>query len=456
MNLAKLDSAVHRTLLAGVCFSYFLFQHCRSRSPLEDESVDGKKAVSDFTASVEKLIAEKDETLKRTRATFAEHQGKLCEMLVDKLNEIAIEETKAGNVEDAAEIKQAIPAFEGDDRSSAAAMSKQPRRFKAASASSVLKLFRKAQRELVKNRNAKIESDQKLFVDEYERLKEDAVSELNEILSAETSAGNLNEASEVKKAIQALRKLKPNETPASQQAKKVKAAADNPLSVRTGVERQAALKSYGGTDDSESAVKLGLEWIVKHQLRDGSWSFDHRVGPGRFRDSPNPGELTEAHFAATAMALLPLLGDGQTHLEGKYKDSVQAGLNYLMKNAQRNGNEISYFEKGGTMYSHALCSSVFCEAYAMTGDRKLAPFARGTISYMETTQDPAGGGWRYAPKQRGDTSVTGWHVMAFKTAELSNLKVDARTWERVDKFLNNVSNDEGFVLRILRCPKNKN
>ena len=221
---------------------------------------------------------------------------------------------------------------------------------------------------------------------------------------------------------------------------------------RDGAGKASALAKYGGTSASEEAVELGLKWIVKHQLPDGGWNFDHTLGPGQFRDSSNPGELTEARLGATAMALLPLLGNGQTHQVGKYKDNVRAGLDFLMKNAKRGGNGISYHEKGGTMYSHGLCAIVFCEAFAMSEDPKLAPFAQGTIWFIEEAQDQVGGGWRYKPRERGDTSAVGWQVMALKSAKLSGLSISDRTWKLVDKFLTNVSNTSGAFYGYLDAP----
>jgi len=222
---------------------------------------------------------------------------------------------------------------------------------------------------------------------------------------------------------------------------------------RTGQGIADGLKKNGGSAASEDAVQLGLKWIVKHQLPDGSWCFDHRKGPGDFRDSPDPGEFATDRNGATALALLPLLGNGHTHKVGKYKKNVRAGFDFLMKNAKRGGSGISYFEKEGSMYSHGLCSIAFCEAFAMTEDPNLAPFAQGSIWFIEEAQDPVGGGWRYKPRQRGDTSAVGWQVMALKSAKLSGLSINQKTWRLVDKFLTNVSNTNGSLYGYLDAPE---
>ena len=87
------------------------------------------------------------------------------------------------------------------------------------------------------------------------------------------------------------------------------------VSGRGAAARGALVKQRGGNDASERAVALGLAWLAEHQLPDGGWSFDHRLGACQGRCG-QPGAATEARRAATAMALLPFLGAGQTHRDG--------------------------------------------------------------------------------------------------------------------------------------------
>ena len=206
--------------------------------------------------------------------------------------------------------------------------------------------------------------------------------------------------------------------------------------------RERLIREYGGNSASEEAVALALEWIVKHQLPDGGWSFDHRIGDGKFRESPDHGSMANARNAATALALLPLLGQGHTHLVGKYKKEVRRGIEYLLKSGQpqRRGS-ISYYEPGGRFYSHGLCSIVFAEAFAMSQDPLLAPYAQGCLWFLEQTQNPDIGGWKYDPFDQGDTSVVGWQVMAFKSGKLSGLQINKKTYQLIDKFLNYISTE---------------
>ena len=213
-------------------------------------------------------------------------------------------------------------------------------------------------------------------------------------------------------------------------------------SSRSGAGKESLLRKYGGTPASETSVALALKWIIKHQLPDGGWDLDHTRGPGNFRDSTHPGNRS-ARNGATALAILPLLGAGHTHKTGEYQKEVQAGLEYLMKKGKKSGRGISYLEAGGTMYSHGLVAIVFGEAYAMTKDPTLAPFAQQTIWYIEDAQDPSGGGWRYRPREPGDTSAVGWQVMALKSGKISGLSINPRTYKRTEKFLDSVSTSGG-------------
>ena len=226
-------------------------------------------------------------------------------------------------------------------------------------------------------------------------------------------------------------------------------------SSRTGQSKDRLLKQYGGTPASEAAVALALEWIVKHQLPDGGWSFDHTRGPGDFRNSPDPGELADARAGATAMALLPLLGAGHTHQTGKYKEQVDKGLRFLIKRARKGAKGVSYRERGGTMYSHGLVAIVFGEAYAMSKDPELGKFAQATIWYIEHAQDPIGGGWRYKEREQGDTSAVGWQMMALKSGKISGLSINPKTYKLAEKFLDSVSTSGGAYYGYTGPPRRK-
>ncbi|MEQ1902892.1 MAG: prenyltransferase/squalene oxidase repeat-containing protein [Pirellulaceae bacterium] len=213
---------------------------------------------------------------------------------------------------------------------------------------------------------------------------------------------------------------------------------------RTGEAKRKLLKEAGGTEQSEECVELALEWLAAHQLKDGSWNFDHTGGGGK-RSQKNPGNHTQHINAATALALLPFLGSGYTHKDGKYQDVVRRGLRFLIETRGVNsGNGFSFYRANNLddMYSHGLVSIVLCEAYGMTEDSWLQSPAQGSLNFIEFAQHSEGG-WRYDPKMRGDTSVVGWQVMALKSGKMAGLKVSDTVITKTSAFLDRVSIDTG-------------
>lgn len=95
------------------------------------------------------------------------------------------------------------------------------------------------------------------------------------------------------------------------------------------------------------------------------------------------------------------------------------------------------------MYSHGLAAITVCEAYAMTRDPDLLQPAQLALNYLIEAQDTRGGGWRYEPGQRGDTSVVGWCVMALKSGRMGNLIVPQSTFVGANSFLDYVSTNQG-------------
>jgi hypothetical protein len=203
--------------------------------------------------------------------------------------------------------------------------------------------------------------------------------------------------------------------------------------------RKALLGAYGGTKGSERAVAAALNWLARHQQSDGGWTLDNYSKA--CKDSTCIGKGYEANSAATALSLLPFFAAGQTHkTKGPYKKTIHAGLTRLVA-MQKNDGDLR--ANGGHMYSHGLATICLCEAYGLSGDRQLGAAAQQAINFIVTAQDPIGGGWRYAPKQPGDTSVVGWQVMALKSGLMAGLSVPPKTLEGALTFLNSVGDGAG-------------
>ena len=206
-----------------------------------------------------------------------------------------------------------------------------------------------------------------------------------------------------------------------------------------GKNKAAALAAGGGTEGSEKSVALALAWLAEHQCSDGSWHFNLYSCPSCGGKCMNSG-MNNSTIAATSMGLLPFLAAGHTPTTGKYKRVVAKGMNYLLSQGNEDVNGVSFRDSDGSMYSHGLAAIAICETYAMMpeGERKryrlLGEIANETTRYIEYAQ-AADGGWRYAPKQAGDTSVSGWQIMALQAARLAALPTSSETFLNARSFL---------------------
>ncbi len=195
-----------------------------------------------------------------------------------------------------------------------------------------------------------------------------------------------------------------------------------PFSGRQGMTRARLVRREGGTVHSEKAVEDGIDWLIRHQRGDGGWSLNYQ---GQCRDSACPHETSlESDTAATGLSLLPLLGAGHVHsAPGRYRDSVQKGLDWLLERQRPTGD---LFVGGGSnthMYSHAIATMAICEAYGISRDSKLHEPAQRAINFIVRSQHVRDGGWRYEAGQAGDTSVFGWQMFALRSARLAGLSV---------------------------------
>lgn len=201
----------------------------------------------------------------------------------------------------------------------------------------------------------------------------------------------------------------------------------------------------GGSRESQEAVALGLKWIAQHQYSNGGWNFNHTLAPQCKNKCGNPGASVKAVNGATAMALLPFLGCGQTHKKGDHKEVIYRGLKFLCAQMKLNSSVGggSLHEPDGSMYSHGLATICLTEAYGMTKDKRLEKPAQLAVDFIQGAQDTNGGGWRYQPKQAGDTSVMGWQMSALKAGSLANLKMNPAVTENAMRFLDSVQADKG-------------
>jgi len=181
--------------------------------------------------------------------------------------------------------------------------------------------------------------------------------------------------------------------------------------------------------ETEAAIERGLEFLSRYQREDGSWHLED------FGDNPR----LRSDTAATGLSLLAFQGAGYSHRQYQYAEVCKSALEYLIANQRPNGDLYIAMDDPSNsnvrFYSHSIAALALCEAYGMTQDEALKEPAQKAVDFMINSQDPVGGGWRYQPGYESDTSVSGWFMMALKSAELSGLVVPKDTFTKIEGWL---------------------
>jgi hypothetical protein len=224
---------------------------------------------------------------------------------------------------------------------------------------------------------------------------------------------------------------------------------------RFGGKKNLITAYFPGGPDTESAVTAALKWLARHQNPDGSWgarSFsDQCVGT----KCSGPGDA-EHDTGVTGLSLLAFLGAGYTHLSKdeypdplvpgrklRFGDAVKNGLKWLLSKQDTEGCIGSRGTK--FMYNHTIAALALSEAYGMSATQHFKGPAQMAVDFVLAAQNPDRA-WRYT-KQPGDndSSVTGWAIMALKSAELSELQVPTReSYEKAKKWFDEATNPSGY------------
>ena len=201
--------------------------------------------------------------------------------------------------------------------------------------------------------------------------------------------------------------------------------------------RRGLRRRYGGVGTAEG-VSLGLDWLARHQTpHEGYWDCDGyqeqckgNLCDGKGYPLYDPG--------LTGLAILAFLGAGHTHQTGPYKKTVGDAIKFIRRIQDPEG--CYGVQKGHFMYCHALCTLAMAEAYGMTHSPLLRRSVEKGLEFLYKAQNPnpSGSGklaWRYTVQPGdNDTSVTGWAVLALKSAKMAGFDVPeevlggARIW----------------------------
>ncbi len=208
---------------------------------------------------------------------------------------------------------------------------------------------------------------------------------------------------------------------------------------RNGGGRKKAVARFGGSKATESAVEAALRWLARHQEADGHWANEKWEGKRAYP------------ISMTGTALLAFLGAGHTSKAGKFRDNVRRAQNWLVaqigKNPRRGADPKTnkpgflYTKPYGyhaNMYEQGMAALALAEAYGMSKEPHVKDGAQKAIDFILAAQGPYEV-WNYRPKTkagRNDTSVSGWNLMALKSAKIAGLKVDGAGFQGAMRWVN--------------------
>ena len=186
--------------------------------------------------------------------------------------------------------------------------------------------------------------------------------------------------------------------------------------VRNPRRRASVGRRYGLSFESEQAVTAGLEWLARAQEADGHW------------DAKKWGSGGAYDLGVTGLATLCFLGAGHTSQTGKYQRNVRRAAQWLEARQAGSGsfNPATFYEQG-------IATMAVSELYGMTHNRGYRKMAQDAVDFIISIQ-PEDGGFGYGGAG-ADTSVTGWQIMAIKSAKLSELNVPQKAIDRSNRYL---------------------
>ena len=196
--------------------------------------------------------------------------------------------------------------------------------------------------------------------------------------------------------------------------------------LRNPLNRNRVLKRLGGSDETEKAIRLSLDWFTRTQEPEGHWDASKHKG-GKGHDN-----------ASTGFAMLCYFGWGARHTEkGPYQKPMTKAVQWLINRVGDDGDLTAGNSQG--MYDQGIATMALAEAYGMTKDPALLDPLRRAVGFIIRAQNKEGG-WRYKYKSKdSDTSVVGWQVMALTSARMSGLRLPEDPFILASKYLDSVS-----------------
>ncbi|MFL2912078.1 MAG: TIR domain-containing protein [Opitutales bacterium] len=164
----------------------------------------------------------------------------------------------------------------------------------------------------------------------------------------------------------------------------------------------------------KKAIDKALDWLSSQQKADGRWTDEDSYY------AKQKSNIIYFEQAYTGLALMNLLAKEPSFTEGKYIESKNKALEFLISIP----GKVEIGQGNSSCYAHPMRTQALCEAYLINKDQKLLKFLGPAVQSVINGQNE-NGGWAYlygkGQKAHTDLSVTGWNVQAVKMASYLDL-----------------------------------
>jgi hypothetical protein len=201
------------------------------------------------------------------------------------------------------------------------------------------------------------------------------------------------------------------------------AAQDTPTPAPNAKEEDRPFREEGDapelTEAADKAIERGLQFLLKTQNKDGSWTSDTGT----------------VNIGGTALGLMAFMVKGHFPGFGRHGAALDRAKDYLLNLADESPNGVM-----GSMYEHGLFTLAMSEMWGMTKDvednKKIQVALERAVQVILRAQSPLGG-WRYAarPDAGQDTSVTAMVFVSLASARQAGILVPTETIDLVTGYL---------------------
>lgn len=225
-----------------------------------------------------------------------------------------------------------------------------------------------------------------------------------------------------------------------------KSGADKPRG-NERIERKARLlrdeETRARLETTEKIVMAGLDWLKRHQEKDGSWD----AGQTHARCDGTDARLCKdgsSIFVAgtTALAVLAFQGAAyDSRRPSPYRGAIASGVKWLIDQVDAEGC-VGPRTNNRFTYSQAYSIMALTEALASDDDPRIKAALEKAVAFAIKCQNP-GRGWRYGVKPGdNDASITSLMVQALTAARDAGVAVDRASIRNGLAFLQAMTDDE--------------